>query len=51
MFTAQSDFVNNNYNMEVENLHWFFLIALGLLLILYYLSPFELSVNEEEDDE
>ena len=37
--------------MEVENLHLFFLVVLCLLLFLFYLSPFELSVNEDEDDE
>ena len=37
--------------MEFENLHLFFLGLLGLLLLLFYLSPFELSVNEDEDDE
>jgi hypothetical protein len=25
--------------------------VLSLLLFIYYLSPFELSVNEDEDDE
>lgn len=37
--------------MNFENLHLLALGALFLLLFLYYLSPFELSVNEDEDDE
>lgn len=37
--------------MELEYAHLFLVVILGLLLFLYYLSPFELSVNEDEDDE
>lgn len=37
--------------MEFENAHLFLVVILGLLLFLYYLSPFELSVNEDDDDE
>ncbi len=37
--------------MDLENAHLFFVVILGLLLFLYYLSPFELSVNEDDDDE
>jgi hypothetical protein len=37
--------------MEFENLHLFFLALLGLLLFLFYLSPFELTVNEDEDED
>lgn len=37
--------------MEFESLHVFFLVVLGLMLLAFYLSPFELSVTEDEDDE
>ncbi len=37
--------------MDIEYPHLLALATLFLLLFLYYLSPFELSVNEDEDDE
>jgi hypothetical protein len=37
--------------MEFELLHVFFLVVLCLMLLAFYLSPFELSVNEDDDDE
>lgn len=37
--------------MDFENLHLIVWAALFLLLIAFYISPFELSVNEDDDDE
>ena len=47
----QSELAIDKIVMDFEYTHLLALAALFLLLFLFYLSPFELSVNEDEDDE
>lgn len=43
--------LQNQKAMNFEHLHLLALLALFLLLLVFYFSPFELTVNEDEDDE
>ena len=47
----QSELAIDKIVMDFEYFHLLAWRILFLLLFLFYLSPFELSVNEDEDDE
>jgi len=51
VFILKSDIALIKSPMNFEYFHLLAWSVLFLLLFLFYLSPFELTVNEDDDDE